>query len=534
MSEPFRRENVNAFSRLKACAKNFYYFLGKHPFLKDLSFCFLSVYLLVLSFPKYDFWPCAWGALIPFMCALDRKSWKTSLGFGYLVGILFFLGTLYWFMHVTVIGALVLIFYFAVYFGLFALGYNFFSKEKVIWKIFLFPSLWATLEFIRAHLFTGFDWVSLGHSQYKNLLFIQIADVTGMFGVSFILVMINVVLKETVRIIHPYNFKKTNLYPLVIVGGILFISMGYGAYQLFVRSPHSKNSTSVNVAVIQGNIPQEMKWQRSSWPMIMKRYLRLTQKAAEKNPDLIIWPETAFPGFLWEDIELFESLKDFVELHKVPLLLGVVTCLKDNYYNSAILISHKGEMLQQYNKLHLVPFGEYIPFRRYCPFLARLVPIDDFTSGKEYTLFKRIFEDGHGQLQGMFFSVLICFEDTISKISREFVSRGTNLLINITNDAWFQDTSAPFMHLQDAVFRTVETRTSLIRAANTGVSCFVDQYGRILNFVEDKQGKKTYVTGYAIQRVNLAREQTFYVRCGDIFIYLCFGCLLLGIIGQKK
>jgi apolipoprotein N-acyltransferase len=294
----------------------------------------------------------------------------------------------------------------------------------------------------------------------------------------------------------------------------------------------------VRVAVVQANIPQELKWERSSWPSIMEKYLALTKEVVLEKPELIIWPETAFPGFLWEDPVLFEELKQFVAHHGIPLLLGVVTQEEESYYNSALLISERGEVIQQYNKLHLVPFGEYIPWRQFFPFLSQIVPIADFSSGREYTLFPipkknnqaRDKEPGEKK----FFSVVICFEDTVARLVRGFARQGSSLLVNITNDAWFQDTKAPFMHLAASLLRSIEMRKSLIRAANTGVSCFIDPHGRILKCVHNEHNKKTYVAGYAIQEVPLNLEKTFYTKFGDIFTYLCFGCILGGIILEKQ
>jgi apolipoprotein N-acyltransferase len=166
--------------------------------------------------------------------------------------------------------------------------------------------------------------------------------------------------------------------------------------------------------------------------------------------------------------------------------------------------------------------------------LADIVPIDDFTAGREYTLFPVSARTGQIVAERKSFAILICFEDTVAELSREFVNRGAHLLVNITNDAWFKDTKAPFLHLQASVFRTVENRRSLIRAANTGVSGYIDPAGRIAGLVKDAGGKVTYVSGYAITAPPLASTRTFYTKCGDIFTYLCFGCILLGIIRKVQ
>jgi len=184
----------------------------------------------------------------------------------------------------------------------------------------------------------------------------------------------------------------------------------------------------------------------------------------------------------------------------------------------------------------LVPFGEYLPLRNILPLLSSFVAIGDFTAGGQWTTFSpvpaRLGDQGDYQ-----FSVLICFEDTVARLSRQFVKQGARLLVNITNDAWFGNSKAPFMHLQSAVFRTIENRRSLVRAANTGVSCFIDQWGKTTNCVARDIGaekQKTYVSGYAIANVDFNEKMTFYTKFGDVFTIFCFGCILLGIIRRKR
>jgi len=371
-------------------------------------------------------------------------------------------------------------------------------------------------------LFSGFGWVSLAHSQYKNLWVIQISDLTGMLGVSFLIVMVNLAIKE--KIILPKDKKQKFLEwvkGLAVTLSILFLTLGYGLIRLSQR----QGEDSFKVAVIQGNISQDIKWEKSAWPFIMKIYRDLTEQASRDHPDFIIWPETAYPGFLWESPQLFQQLKEWVRQIHIPLLTGIVTKKEERYFNSATLLNEEGNLLDNYHKLHLVPFGEFIPLRRFLPFLTQIVPIDDFTSGENFT----VFDLSYPKMKRKF-SVLICFEDTFAGIARQFVLGGAELLINITNDAWFKDTSAPFLHLQSSVFRAVENRRTVIRSANTGVSCFINPSGMIERFVQDAQLKKTFVRGFAIHPVGFHQEKTFYTRFGDIFVYFCFGCLLvLGI-----
>jgi len=502
----------------------------------------LSSLLLTLAFPKVDWWLLAWVGLIPLLIVLDGRRPAAAFGLAYLSGVLFFGGTLYWFIHVTILGAILLVLVLAFYYGIFGWAYTRFSKRKLFVKLLVIPSVWVGLEYLRAHLFTGFGWASLGYSQYKNFFVNQIADVTGVYGVSFLVVMVNVWLKEIWQA-HDHKKRFTAKEFLSSEGkfviGILISCVVYSYYRLSVVPL----GDSIRVTVVQGNIPQSVKWEPRAWPSIMEKHLFLTRQATHERPvegrgpygtlrsDLIIWPETAFPGFRWQDPRRFESLKEFVAEQKIPLLLGLITGEGQTYYNSAMLISENGEVIEQYNKLHLVPFGEYIPFRKNFPFLEDIVPIDDFTAGGEYTVFTlgppEKFKNRPNK-----FATVICFEDGVSEIARRFVQKGADFLINITNDAWFWDTKAPFMHLQSSVFRAIENRRAVIRSANTGVSCFIDSWGRISNFVQEAT-KKTFVSGVASGRVRLSREDALYTKLGDIFTYLCFGCILWGIISKK-
>ncbi len=501
-------------------------FFSRRPFVKSLTLCLLSAGLLVLAFPRADFWFLAWFGLVPLLMALDHKRIGTVFFLGFLTGMVFYAGTIYWFIHVTLLGMILLILYLAVYFALFAIGYYYFQKSSLTIQLFLLPAIWVCLEFLKGHVFTGFGWASLGQAQYRLLPLVQMADVTGMFGVSYLVVIVNVFFKQLAD--GCFIKKRITFQPVLlqakILTAIFVIVLGYGFYRLQEKT----SEVRMTAAVIQVNVAQEMKWEPDAWPSIMKKYLMLTRQAALEKPDLIIWPESAFPGFIWESPELFEALKEFVAKMQIPLLLGVVMQVDETYYNSALLISKEGEVVAQHNKIHLVPFGEYIPFRKVFPFLSTIVPIGDFTPGDTYTLFPSFPQYGFAPRQTAY-SVLICFEDTVPEISREFVKHGANLLINLTNDAWFQDTKAPFLHMQAAVFRAIENRKTLIRSTNTGVSCAIDRYGRVLKAVQDHHGRKTYVSGFAKTEIGLNRDWTFYTKYGDVFTYLCFGGILVAV-----
>jgi len=476
----------------------------------------LSAVLLILSFPKTDYSFLAWVGLIPLFFSLDGKSIGKSFLFSYFCGLVFFGGTLYWICHVTVAGFLLMIAYLSLYFGLFGVVYKLSQKQSLLRRAILCPSSWVVLEYIREHAMTGFGWASLGLSQYKNHLLIQFVDITGMLGVSFLIVLVNVVLKDLVawKLAKKAGLPKDVRNALIAVFVILFCVISYGVFSLKNNDSDSK----VKIGVVQANIMQSMKWNEAFWSRILEKYERLTEKASLVNPDLIIWPETAFPGYIGVDEELYLKVKEIGAKENIPLLFGSVSVVEGNYFNSAVLISGNGKEIKRYNKMHLVPFGEFIPLRKIFPFLSNIAPIGDFTRGEEFTTF---------DFKGEMFSVLICFEDTVARLSRGFVKNGATLLVNITNDAWFRDTNEPFMHLQASVFRAIENRRSLVRVANTGISCLIDKYGRISDYVKNGKGKITYVSGISVLEAEHNDEITVYTKIGDVFTFICFACILI-------
>ncbi len=520
--------------------------------LKNILPCLLSAGLLILAYPLFDIWIFAWIALVPMMRAFEGKNPREGFCVGYIWGILFFSGIFYWFIHtsesagipfvLSLLGVVLLVLYLALYFGLFGFGYAWGREKSKIEKLFLYPSLWVALEFMRDRLFSGFGWASLGHSQYKFLPVIQIADITGVFGVSFLMVMVNFVIKEILsplpclphrgegKIEEIPRWGKGKRQELFVIPTILMgLTLAYGFFILSSPLPKAE----WRVAIIQGNILQELKWSPAHGPWIMKKYFALTAEAAKQKPDVIIWPETAFPGFLSEEPERYAQFKSFVQGLGIPLLFGAARQIDQEYLNSAIMLAGSGDVFLEHDKMHLVPFGEFLPLRKQIPLLSAIVPIGDFTPGRRWTLFPTIDDKDTGDRR-KYFAALICFEDTVAPLTRSFVRKGAQALVNITNDAWFLDTKAPFLHMQAALFRAIENRRSLIRVANTGVSCFINPHGRVEHAIENDRGKKTYVEGIDIRSVVIENTKTFYTKFGDIFAYLCFGCILWTFFRRSK
>jgi apolipoprotein N-acyltransferase len=477
--------------------------------------CLFSAGLLVCSFPQIEWNLLAWIALVPLFYVLEGQRMWPAFRRAYLCGFVFFAFTLGWFVYVTFAGAFLLIAFLSLYFALFGMAFVFFQERlKLIPRLFVLASVWTVLEFTRAHLFSGFGWVTLGHSQYRNLWLIQIADITGVYGVSFVVMLVNLLVFEMAR---RYFKRDCSAAPAmtrasILVMAILFFVMGYGFWVLAQKHDYP----TIKIGLVQPNIPLAASWDESQWPAIIAKDIELSTRLKSSDLDLIIWPETTLPGVINDSPLLTKQIQDTAINLKTPLLLGSIAQEGDAYYNAAFLIGADGNMQGRYDKIHLVPFGEYLPLRPILSWVTKIVPIDDFTFGKTYKIFSLP--------QQKNFGVLICFEDTLGYLRRNFANAGADLFVNITNDAWFSDTKAPFLHLQAAVLGVVENHRSLARAANTGVSALVDPWGRILAMAQDGRGKKTFINGVASGALPLNHEKTFYTKYGFylplFFVYI--------------
>ena len=487
----------------------------------------LSGVLLAFSFPGFNLEFLAWFAFVPLFFAVKGKKAAVAFLLFYLCGIVFWLLIIYWLIHVTFFGLILMVLYLALYFGVFGFLACRFLFLTPTYYLLTTSAIWVLLEYLRSHLLTGFGWALLGYSQYLTLPAIQIADITGVWGVSFVVMAINIAI---FTIIDKKKSLFTTYYILPAI--VLLATLGYGYYQLY-HVPRSAHGTPIRISVIQGNIPQELKWQPMSHRFILDSYISLSKEAAKDKPDLIIWPEASSPGFLGQDNWIFENIFGAAKYLDINLLLGTVTFQDNNYFNSAILVDNNGKVVERYDKIHLVPFGEYIPLKKMFVFLETAVPIGDFVAGKEYTLFS--LDSRLEARDPRKFAVLICFEDIFPELSRQFVKKGADFLVNITNDAWFGKTSSPYQHLSASVFRAVENRVFLMRAANTGISGFINPVGKIISTVADRKEGEIFVSGYKSQEILPQKREgiTFYARYGDISVLLLCILALYGIMFRK-
>ncbi len=497
--------------------------------IKYLFLCALSATLLILSFPNFNFWILAWFGFVPLFLALKDKSLKQSFFLFFITGIIFWSGIVYWLIHVTLAGTILLILYLGLYFAFFGVIIRPCTKNSTSYSLIFIPSVWVLLEYIRGHLFTGFPWALLGYSQYLTPSVIQIADITGAWGVSFLLMLSNVTIVEIIW------SAKNSLWPrlkiaIILLVSFLFLTLAYGYYRLS-QHPTSGTLQPIRISVIQGNIPQELKWDKEYASYILDKYSTLSIRATHNQPDLIIWPEAAVPGILDEDNWAYQKVFSLAKEITTPLLTGAVVKDKDDYFGSALLINSSGEIILRYDKLHLVPFGEYIPLKKILPFLQTVVPIGNMQKGKDYTIFQ--LQTKNPGLKAKF-AVLNCFEDVFPELAREFARREAGFLVNITNDAWYKQTSAPYQHLQASVFRAVENRLFLARCANTGVSGFINPTGKIISLVQDKSGNNIFISGHLTENINITKPVlSFYTKYGDIFLIACLIFILYAIIRTK-
>ena len=376
----------------------------------DILMASASGILLVLSLPPIDFYPLAWIAIVPLLISLYGKNPKTSFSLGMLTGFIYFLGTVYWVSYsMNVYGnlpvglslpALILLcLYLALYIGIFSLLFNFLSGKSGLPALFTVPALWVSLEFLRTYALTGFPWSLLGYSQYKFLPLIQVADVTGVYGISFLVAAFNAAIYDMVirRIRFPDKttlFAGKSLIPGIIIYTIILImSLSYGMVKLKGEDKGQK----IRISLIQGNIEQGKKWDPGFRREVIDTYRRLSAGVVSYNPDIIIWPESALPFIFMYDKTLTKEFIAFQKQLNTYLLFGSVL-VKDNgagkkqLSNSAILLSPEGNTVSVYDKIHLVPYGEYVPLRELFPFVKKLVSaIGDFVHGNEITVMETPF-----------------------------------------------------------------------------------------------------------------------------------------------
>lgn len=508
-----------------------------------LALALLSGGLLWLGFPGGGEVPGALAlALLPvLLVAQHAGSGRTAFLAGLLAGVVHFALLLYWIvivlgrygglnLAISLLALTLLVFYMSLYFGLFVLGARqllcSLPSTAALWLI---PALWVGLDWLRGLLFTGLPWMDLGYALYQTPLLIQVSDLVGHHGVSFLLVLVNTLLMLLC--------KRRALKPTILLAApVLLLLLCAGWYSQLRLTGVQESLAAADrpaflVGVVQGNIDQSEKWSQAMQQATVDGYIALTRGLfAAERPALVVWPETALPFYPQAEGKL-APLRDLITAENFALLTGAPWYEKVDsepirlqFFNSALLLEADGFLGGRYDKHHLVPFGEYVPLKNLLPFLSPLVEtVGDFTPGRiEQPLTAGKFRIG----------ALICFESVFPELSRAWVNAGANILVNLTNDAWYGKSSAPWHSLAMAVLRAVETRRSLVRSANTGISAFIAPTGEILFRSE------LFVTWAGQARMTLSAERTIWVRFGYLFAPLCLffavGGLLRGSLLRSR
>jgi apolipoprotein N-acyltransferase len=490
---------------------------------------------LSAAFPATDVEPLAWVGLVPLIFAIEGVKPRAAFGLGWLSGLTFYISTCYWVVYTIVhytavpvplaVGVLLLMSgALGCYTAAFAGGLRW-LEDRGLSAIWVAAPLWVTLEWLRGSpFFIGFPWAPLGASQYRYHDLVQMAEVTGVYGVSAFLVLFNAIAAATFTRRGP---DARRLLPGLVILTILAIGLptaGRWRAEALRRSPAAGH---LRVGIAQGNVAQDQKWDPSFQGETMARYEGLTRSAiAGTPPDLVVWPETATPFFFQEPGPLREDLLDLAAATHVNLLFGSPAFSQSHTgevleSNRAYLVSPEGRELQTYDKMVLVPFGEYVPLGPVLFFVDKVVhAIGRIAPGLSPTVFT---------LPSARFGTLICYEGIFPGLTRRFVDRGADFLVNITNDAWYGRSAAPYQSLAQVTLRAVENRVPIVRAANTGISAIIEPDGRI------RWQSELFEMTWHTDDISWSGVRTFYSRYGDVFVWVCAGFTLVAIgVGIRR
>ena len=478
---------------------------------RDYLFAVVGGFVLTLAYPPFPTGFLAYFVLVPLLYALKDKTPKQHLYLAYLFGLAFNATALFWTWRVTLPGTvamiLILALYWATPFWIFGL-----SKKRWGWKAYLLlPFLLVALEYFRTLGELAFPWTNLSYTQSYYPAWLQLLPFAGDTLLSFWIVCLNLLI----------------FYALENAGKKRWL--GFAATFLFWLAPgvygarvlaNTKNESVMKVALLQGNIDSWSKWDAAFTQKSFDTYRELVFVAAAGGADFLVWPETAAPCYLLQEPNYLYQVMAMAQVAKKEMLVGTLAyrTLGPNqylYYNAAYHFDTSGIPSIPYSKLHLVPFGETIPFSGRVRILKDIhVGQADFTPGDSILLLNSSFGP---------YAALICYEVVFPDLVRRFVLKGAKFLVGITNDGWYGRTNGPYQHERIALFRAVENRIPLVRAANSGISAAFDPYGRVLS--EGELFKKQIV----IAEIPLRQETTFYSRWGDFFPQGCFVVSILAV-----
>jgi len=443
-----------------------------------------------------------------------RRSWRVSL-LGVAAGFVYFTGTLYWIggvmaafggLHPAVAYALMagLALHLSLFVGLFAWLLGIAARRFGVTGVWLAPALWVASEWLRAWLGWKFPWVLLGSSQATVVPVVQLASVTGVYGLSALLA-----LTSAAAAALALNRQRAQWRRAMAVAALVVVVTAGGMWRVS-RGTLTRGGSPIRVGLLQGNVPQEAKGNPAFRDAITDRYIGLSRQAIAAGAQLVLWPEASAPFIFSQHPAAAAPVRRLVAEARVPFVIGADDIDQSvdpaRSYNAATFLGSDGETRGTYRKVRLVPFGEYVPFKRLLFFVGPLIDaVSDFTPGDELTVF---------DVEGTRISVAICYEAVYAGMARTFVSKGSELLTTITNDAWFNRSSAAYQHFEQASLRAVEQGRYLVRAANTGFTGAVDPYGRVT--AKTRLFETTQLTVDA----RLLSGRTIYYAIGDVVAWV--------------
>ena len=493
---------------------------------------------LGLAFPKFDYGLLAWIAFVPLFYVLEGENLRRVFGWAWLQGFASYIGSLYWIpiplhdfadvqMGLAILPMLLLAGIVAIDTAVAIWAGEFAARRTRIPAVLTMPIAWTAVEWVRTYFPVGFPWNLVGYTAYRNLELIQFAEFTGVYGVSALIVFFNAVVYLVIFRRGTSRLQTISLSSLTVM---MVALVAFGAWRI-ANLKNAPAEGTLKVAMVQANIPQSLKWDPKFLPQSYGVYQEETTNAAKRGADLITWPEAAaaflflpddrYPATLAEDAAYRQKLLTMAQNIGVPILFGAPALAQLDgqlgFYNRAYLVSAKGEVVAHYDKMQLVPFGEYVPARSILGFFVNRVVkgLGDMVPGEQQTLFS---------VKGAKLGVLICYESIFPDFTRREVNLGANILVNITNDAWYGESSAPFQVLAMAAMRSVETKVPMVRTANTGISALIEPSGRITNRTP------LFKRGTEIVDVSFRPVRTVYTMVGDLFAELCVVLTMIGLL----
>jgi apolipoprotein N-acyltransferase len=470
--------------------------------------------LLTASFPPLHLLLPPFIALVPLLFFLESAgSAREAARGGLIMGLIHNLTLLYWTAIFSWIGFFLLMAYLSLYPLSWCLIHYALRRRLATLSFLVAPVSWVCIEYIRGIGELGFTWGQLSYSLTGFPLLLQTADTTGPYGISLWIACVNLLLFLALRA----NTGAGKLVSLGAVAASLVAVLGYGLH----RESHYRPGREITVGIVQPGLDQETKWDPVFQDSILSLLSAQTRQVAGDHTDLVIWPETAVPSYFKYDLSTMTLVSELARDIPCSILLGAphYEVVGDEYrtFNIALLYHADGIMDEKiYKKIHLVPFGEKTPWEDSVNFLKKVdLGGGHFTEGNEFTLL---------ELDGTKIGTLICFESIFPELARSMRRAGANLLVNITNDAWFRRTSAPYQHASAVVLRAIENRISIARAANTGVSLTVDPFGRV------REETPIFVRTTIRDTLAVVDAPTLYTKLGDVILIPCWALFLGGML----